>query len=73
VVALAIVAGVLAGDDKKDDKKSADRQQAKTFEKEVTIKVKMKYLLYLPKGYGMRTRPGRWSCSCTAPAKRATT
>jgi len=52
VAALAILAGVVAGDDKKDDKKPADRQQAKTFEKEVTIKVKLKYLLYLPKGYG---------------------
>jgi len=52
VVALAIVAGVVAG----DDKKSADRQQAKTFEKEVTIKVKMKYLLYLPKGYGKENK-----------------
>ncbi|HEU5116281.1 MAG TPA: prolyl oligopeptidase family serine peptidase [Isosphaeraceae bacterium] len=34
-----------------DDQKTEDRQEEKSFEREVTIKVKLHYLLYLPKGY----------------------
>ncbi len=34
-----------------DDEKTEDRQEEKSFEGEVTIKVKLNYLLYLPKGY----------------------
>jgi predicted peptidase len=35
-----------------DDKDAAGKQQEKQFEKEVTAKVKLNYLLYLPDGYG---------------------
>ena len=35
-----------------------DRQQAKEFEKEITVKVKLKYLLYLPDGY--ETSAKKW-------------
>jgi predicted peptidase len=44
---LAGVGGVLA-----DDKAPAGKQVEKHFEKEVKVKVKLGYLLYLPKGYG---------------------
>jgi predicted peptidase len=37
----------------------APAQQAKTFEKEITVKVKLKYLLFLPKGYDADTSK-RW-------------
>jgi len=53
VVALAVVAGLGAVPVRTwaDDKESA-RQQQKHFEKEITIRVKLNYLLYLPEGYG---------------------
>jgi predicted peptidase len=35
-----------------DDKDAAGKQQEKQFEKELTAKVKLNYLLYLPDGYG---------------------
>lgn len=49
--ALAVGVGVLAasGGTKADEK---GKQQAKHFEKEITVKVKLNYLLYLPEGYG---------------------
>ncbi len=34
-----------------------DTQQAKTFEKEITVKVKLNYLLYLPEGYDKAEKP----------------
>jgi predicted peptidase len=34
------------------DKEPAGKQEAKQFEKEITVKVKLNYLLYLPKDYG---------------------
>jgi predicted peptidase len=34
-----------------DDKGTASKQQPKHFEKEITVKVKLDYLLYLPPGY----------------------
>ncbi len=37
-----------------------DTQQAKTFEKEVTVKVKLNYLLYLPKGYEGASDGKKW-------------
>lgn len=51
--ALAVVAGVVALDARAaDDKEQPGKQTAKQFEKEVTLKVKLNYLLYLPEGYG---------------------
>ena len=44
---LALSAPALADDEEKPN----DRQQEKSFEREVTIKVSLKYLLYLPEGY----------------------
>ncbi len=37
--------------------KADDPQQAKTFEKEITVKVKLNYLLYLPEGYEKSDKP----------------
>ena len=34
-----------------DGAKPKSKQQEKSFEKEITVKVKLNYLLYLPKGY----------------------
>jgi len=45
VVSMLAVPVVLA------DKPTGDVQQAKHFEKEITVNVKMDYLLYLPPGY----------------------
>ncbi len=48
-IALAVALGFavpIAAEDK------GRKQQPKTFEKEVTVKVKLNYLLYLPEGYG---------------------
>lgn len=47
-IALALIAGTLAA----EDKGSASKQQGKHFEKEITVKVKANYLLYLPEEYG---------------------
>ena len=47
---LAAVVGSARGDDEKNS------QQAKSFEKEITIKVKLNYLLYLPEGYESSNR-----------------
>ncbi|HEV3255667.1 MAG TPA: prolyl oligopeptidase family serine peptidase [Gemmataceae bacterium] len=54
VLTLAVVASVAAVPVRTlaDDKQSATRQQSKQFDKEITIRVKLKYLLYLPEGYG---------------------
>lgn len=41
------------------DKPVAKAQQSKTFEKEITIKVKLNYLLFLPEGYASDTSK-RW-------------
>lgn len=46
-VALALVAGPVMA----DDKDQAGTQSPKHFEKEVTVKVELDYLLYLPKEY----------------------
>lgn len=49
VGALAVaVVGAARGD---DPPQAGAKQQAKAFEKEVTVKVGLKYLLYLPEGY----------------------
>ena len=37
--------------------KGDDTQQEKSFEKEITIKVKLNYLLYLPEGYATSDKP----------------
>jgi predicted peptidase len=37
--------------------KADDTQQEKSFEKEITIKVKLNYLLYLPEGYQTSDKP----------------
>jgi predicted peptidase len=49
VVVVALVGGAIWAADKKE---ASGRQQEKHFEKEVTVKVKLNYLLYLPEGYG---------------------
>src|SRR6516162_11327694 len=46
VIALAAPVPALA-----DDQPSNGKQQGKHFEKEITVKVKLDYLLYLPEGY----------------------
>src|SRR5260221_14483022 len=48
-IALAVVLGfaISVGAEEK-----AGNQQPKSLEKEVTVKVKLNYLLYLPEGYG---------------------
>jgi predicted peptidase len=51
LAALAVAAAVPAWA-AADDKKPAGKQQEERFEKEVTVKVKLDYLLYLPDGYG---------------------
>jgi len=50
---LAAVASSARAGNGDDETKS---QQAKSFEKEITIKVKLNYLLYLPEGYESSTR-----------------
>jgi predicted peptidase len=50
VAALAVVAAVNAR--AADDKEQAGKQTEKQFEKEVTTRVRLNYLLYLPEGYG---------------------
>jgi predicted peptidase len=52
VAALAVGTGlaVVPVRSEADDKES--KQQEKQFEKEITVKVKLNYLLYLPEGYG---------------------
>jgi predicted peptidase len=47
IVNMALVMPVLAD----DGAKAKSKQQEKSFEKEITIKVKLNYLLYLPEGY----------------------
>src|SRR5262249_9068894 len=51
---LAVVAGALALPvcSAGDDKTSNGKLQEKQFEKEVIVKLKLSYLLYLPKDYG---------------------
>src|SRR5262245_53636949 len=48
---LALLLAVAAGVGSADDKPKTARQVEKQFEKEVTIKVRLDYLLYLPKEY----------------------
>jgi predicted peptidase len=48
---LAVVAAVPVAT-RGDEKQPAGKQQEKQFEKEITVKVKLDYLLYLPDGYG---------------------
>ena len=74
VAALVVGVGLTAASSwvRGDEKKTAGKQREKHFEKEITVKVKLKYLLYLPDGYGKEESSGRWYCSCTVPASRAT-
>ena len=53
ILALLSAATFLAASSAKAD----DPQQAKTFEKEITVKVKLNYLLYLPEGYEKSDKP----------------
>ena len=56
IVNMAVVMPVLAD----DGAKPKSKQQEKSFEKEITIKVKLNYLLYLPEGYDAQgEKPGR--------------
>jgi predicted peptidase len=48
---LFVTVGVAAVLARADEKKSAGKQQEKQFEKDITVKVKLNYLLYLPEGY----------------------
>jgi predicted peptidase len=54
VIATAVLVAVagLVGAGWADDKGTAGKQQEKHFEKEITVKVRLNYLLYLPDGYG---------------------
>ena len=61
-LSLIVAAGLLAlpaarGDEPKD---KSNVQQAKSFEKEITVNVKMNYLLYLPKGYEGTNDGKKW-------------
>ncbi len=47
----ALLASLLNGSALLADEGSDDRQQEKSFEKEIKVTVKLDYLLYLPKGY----------------------
>ncbi len=47
--AVVLVAGALAGAALGQEQRSS--QQPKSFEKEITVKVKLNYLLFLPEGY----------------------
>lgn len=51
LVVLFIMVGVASVAASADEKKSAGKQQEKQFEKDITVKVKLNYLLYLPEGY----------------------
>jgi predicted peptidase len=50
-LALALIAGLAWSGVLRADEKSGQAQQEKVFEKEITVKVKLKYLLFLPEGY----------------------
>src|SRR5690349_21828572 len=50
-LAVAIRAGALAGDKQPATDKGPDQQKSQHFEREITITVKLDYLLYLPAGY----------------------
>jgi predicted peptidase len=52
LVALAVGAGVVAVQAAAEEKAAAGRQEEKQFEKDIVVKAKLKYLLYLPEGYG---------------------
>lgn len=56
MVALALAALVAAAAPA-DDKQPAPAQQEKSFEKEITVKVKLNYLLFLPEGYDKAEKP----------------
>jgi predicted peptidase len=47
-----LMAGAFARSARGDEAKPHAVQQAKTFEKEIKVKVKLRYLLFLPDGYG---------------------
>jgi predicted peptidase len=51
LAAAAVAVTLLAPLPARGDEPSSTAQQEKTFEKEITITVKLNYLLYLPKGY----------------------
>jgi predicted peptidase len=48
---LALIAGLAWSGVLRADEKNGQAQQEKVFEKEITVKVKLKYLLFLPEGY----------------------
>jgi predicted peptidase len=50
-LAVAIRAGALAGDEQPATDKEPDQQKSQHFEREITITVKLDYLLYLPARY----------------------
>jgi predicted peptidase len=51
LVLLPAAALLAAGPARSDEPKKDGRQEAKTFDKDITVRVKMNYLLYLPKDY----------------------
>lgn len=51
LLAAFVLAPAATADDDDDDDDPRPAQQEKSFEKEVTVKVKLNYLLYLPDGY----------------------
>ncbi|MFL5340355.1 MAG: prolyl oligopeptidase family serine peptidase [Gemmataceae bacterium] len=52
LVALAAVMAFAWSPARAEDKAQAGKQEPKQFEREVTVKVKLNYLLYLPEDYG---------------------
>jgi predicted peptidase len=52
LAALATATVLVSGPARAEDKKAADPQQEKSFEKEITVKARLNYLLYLPADYG---------------------
>ncbi len=57
VLSVAVTAGIaLVPVRAADEKKPAGKQQEEQFEREITVKVKLNYLLYLPDGYSKENK-----------------
>jgi predicted peptidase len=56
-LAFALIAGLASSGALRADEKIGQAQQEKVFEKEIAVKVKLKYLLFLPEGYEKADKP----------------
>jgi len=56
-IGLAAVLSAAVAEEKEAPAKNADAQQAQHFEREITITVRLNYLLYLPAGYDADKKP----------------